>query len=115
MLLHPAWACICSLGSMVGKSSIWTRPYPFAMAKVVSSIFCCMDGPVLADIDALLAKKRAAPEMGLDMPVPSIAAFIEAELARLEIVTPERVQRTEVLPQLNGVFHRTLAQAWRED
>lgn len=67
---------------------------------------------LLADIDSLLAKKRAAPEMGLDRPVPSIDAFIEAELARLEIVNPERVQRTDVLSQLNGVFHRALAQAW---
>lgn len=67
---------------------------------------------LMADIDALLARKRAAPEMGLDKPVASIAAFIESELARLELLTPERAERTEVLPQLNGLFHRALAQAW---
>lgn len=67
---------------------------------------------LLADIDALLAKKRAAPEMGLDKPVASIDAFIEEELARLENARVERAHRGEVVPQLNDLFHRTLAQVW---
>jgi predicted nucleotidyltransferase len=67
---------------------------------------------LLADIDALLAKKRAAPEMGLDRPVASIDAFIEAELLRLEASATDRVQRGNVLPELNQLFHHALAQAW---
>jgi predicted nucleotidyltransferase len=95
----------------------WLERYGCAAPIEFGKLLHLIEGEhtLLADIDALLAKKRAAPEMGLDRPVPGIDAFIEAELARLEIVSPERVQRTEVLPQLNGVFHRTLAQAWRED
>ncbi|MYM66403.1 nucleotidyltransferase domain-containing protein [Pseudoduganella sp. FT55W] len=70
------------------------------------------DRTLLADIEVLLAKKRAAPELGLDRPVASINAFIEAELTRLETVAPARFERGDVLPELNSLFHRSLAQAW---
>jgi predicted nucleotidyltransferase len=92
----------------------WLERYGTAAPIEFSKLLHLIDGEhaLLADIDALLAKKRAAPEMGLDSPVASIDAFIEAELARLEMVSPERVQRAEVLPEINGVFHRALSQAW---
>jgi predicted nucleotidyltransferase len=67
---------------------------------------------LLADIDMLLAQKRAAPELGLAPPVASINAFIEGELERLESIVPESIQRGVVLPSLNEVFHRCLQQAW---
>jgi predicted nucleotidyltransferase len=70
------------------------------------------DGPLLADIDALLMQKRAAPELGLAPPVQSINAFIERELERLESIVPTSIQRGPVLPHLNEVFHRCLQQAW---
>lgn len=70
------------------------------------------DAPLLAAIDALLEKKRMAPELGLERPVPSIDAFIEAELARLETVAPLRPLRETALSSLNGLFHGSLAQAW---
>jgi predicted nucleotidyltransferase len=70
------------------------------------------DHELLADIDALLARKRAAPEMGLDSPVQSINVFIERELERLESATPPSFHRRDVLPSLNDVFHRSLQQAW---
>ncbi len=71
------------------------------------------DQALLNDIDALLARKRAAPELGLDLPVASINAFIEGELERLETITPTSFHRGDVLPALNDVFHGTLQQAWR--
>ncbi|MRW89054.1 nucleotidyltransferase domain-containing protein [Duganella sp. FT80W] len=92
----------------------WLERYgtaaPIEFAKLLHLI---EDQPaLLADIDALLAKKRAAPEMGLDRPVASIDAFIDAELLRLETSAPDRIQRGNVLPELNQLFHHALIQAW---
>ncbi len=67
---------------------------------------------LVADIEALLERKRASPEMGLEPPVKSINAFIEAELERLESVKSPAQQRGEVVPKLNEVFHRSLRDAW---
>ncbi len=70
------------------------------------------DEPALvADIESLLARKRQAPELGLDLAVPSINAFIERELQRLEGIVPPVHQRTEVLDPLNAVFHAVLAES----
>jgi len=67
------------------------------------------DEPALvADIETLLARKRQAPELGQDRPVPSINAFIERELHRLKGVVPPVHQRGDVLAQLNDVFHSVL-------
>lgn len=68
---------------------------------------------LLADIDALLACKRAAPEMGLEPQVASIHAFVESELARLETVIPVPAQRHGIAPQLNELFRCGLDEAWR--
>lgn len=92
----------------------WLERYGTAAPIEFGKLLHLIEGEtaLLADIDALLAKKRAAPEMGLDKPVASINAFIEAELARLDVISPKHVQRSDVLPQLNQLFHLTLAQAW---
>jgi predicted nucleotidyltransferase len=72
------------------------------------------DQPALVgDIRDLLARKRAAPELGLSDPIPSINAFIESELARLEGYATERQKRESVLPSLNALFHATLDEAPR--
>lgn len=60
------------------------------------------------DIDALLERKRGAPEMGLDNPVPSINAFVEEQLARLETMQPEAARQPGVVPALNALFHQVL-------
>jgi len=68
--------------------------------------------PLLADIDALLQRKRATSEMGLEPPVRSINAFVEAELERLEAFTPSTTHRGEVVSKLDEVFHLSLREAW---
>lgn len=67
---------------------------------------------LLADIHALLERKRAAPEMGLEPPVPSIQAFIEIELERLDRLNPSKPNGSATLDALNGIFRRCLADAW---
>lgn len=67
---------------------------------------------LLADIHALLERKRAAPEMGLERPVASIHAFIQEELGRLESINFRRSTDGDVLSKLNGVFRRGLHDAW---
>lgn len=71
------------------------------------------DNPALiADIHALLERKRAAPEMDLEPPVQNINAFIEAELERLESFAPPPSHRGEVISKLNQVFHHSLKETW---
>jgi len=67
---------------------------------------------LVADIETLLERKRASPEMGLEPPVRSINEFIEIELERLESFKPPTVQRGEVMAKLNEVFHLSLREAW---
>jgi uncharacterized protein len=59
---------------------------------------------------ALLVRKRKTPELGLDLPVPSINAFVEAELERLETYKASAHLRGDVLPKLNEVFHQILSE-----
>ncbi|NDY94056.1 nucleotidyltransferase domain-containing protein [Ideonella livida] len=70
------------------------------------------DAPLLAAIRSLLSRKRSAPEMGLEPPVPAIHAFIESELERLETYAPAPQRRNEVMPDLNDVFRSCLRAAW---
>ena len=67
---------------------------------------------LVADIEALLARKRAAPEMGLAPPVQRINEFIEGELERLEGYAPAPAERGEVLSKLDAVFHSCMRHAW---
>ncbi len=67
---------------------------------------------LLADIQALLVRKRAAPEMGLAAPLERINAFIEHELERLEEFNQAASERGHVLNKLNEVFHASLRDAW---
>jgi predicted nucleotidyltransferase len=67
---------------------------------------------LLTDIHALLIRKRATPEMGVEPPVQSLNAFIEAELARLGSCAQATAPRSLVLPKLDEVFRTSLRQAW---
>lgn len=63
---------------------------------------------LLADIDELLTRKKAAPEMGLSAPVASINAFIVQELERLDAMVPQRDAKAERVSLLTDVFRATL-------
>lgn len=63
---------------------------------------------LLNEIDLLLAKKRDAPEMGLAEPVAIINAFVENELARLELLNPQTTFKKESIPELNEFFQTIL-------
>jgi predicted nucleotidyltransferase len=70
------------------------------------------DRPALvAAIRDLLARKRAAPELGTAAPIPAINAFIEEELARLEGFAGDKAKREAVVPSLNALFEQTLSEA----
>ncbi|MBI5784169.1 MAG: nucleotidyltransferase domain-containing protein [Rhodocyclales bacterium] len=58
---------------------------------------------LLADINSLLERKRAAPEMGREPPVESIHAFIEQELDRIESIQLQ-TSPTTVMDSFNEVF-----------
>ena len=67
------------------------------------------DQPALrADIDELLTRKKAAPEMGLSAPITSINAFVVQELERLDAVVPPRDAKAERVSLLTDVFRATL-------
>jgi len=86
-------------------------PAPIEFARLLPLIED--DRPLVAAIEALLAQKRASPELGLSPQVPAIQAFIVEELARLENVVPPRSVRGSVEPALSAVFRAVLEEAWR--
>lgn len=92
----------------------WLERYGKAAPIEFSKLLHLIDGNrlLLADINALLERKRAAPEMGIEPPVQSINAFIESELERLESIAPAKFHCGEVLPSLNAVFLNSLGSAW---
>ncbi|CAM4007774.1 DNA polymerase beta superfamily protein [Roseateles saccharophilus] len=92
----------------------WLERYqtaaPIEFAKLLHLVD---DQPaLLTDIHELLARKRAAPELGLSAPVHSINDFIETELERLEQIQPNASPRGEVLAALDAVFRNSLEADW---
>jgi len=63
---------------------------------------------LLADIRDLQARKRVAPEAWVGDAVPSLNAFIEEALSRLDGLRPDAEARGTALPALNTLFHRVL-------
>ena len=83
------------------------RPAPIEFHRLLHLV----DGQpdLIADIQKLLERKRAAPEMGLAPQVASIHAFIEAELQRLESLELEPSQPLDnATGHLNELFARCL-------
>ncbi len=67
------------------------------------------DRPALCtDIDALLERKRGAPEMGLGDPVAAINAFVGEQLARLDTMRPETSRPPGAVQALSTLFHAVL-------
>lgn len=92
----------------------WIERYgnaaPIEFAKLLHLI---EDQPdLIADIESLLARKRAAPEMGRAPPVASINAFIENELERLEAYASAKTKREDIVATLDQVFHTCLREVW---
>lgn len=88
----------------------YATPAPIEFGKLLHLV---ADQPELtAAIEDLLAQKRLAPELGLSEPVASINRFIEAELARLEVIDPQRTQKPEVIARLNALFQATLRERY---
>jgi uncharacterized protein len=81
------------------------NPPPIEFEKLLHLI---EDEPqLLADIHALLEQKRGAPELGLAPQVPSIHAFIERELARMESVQIQALSSV-VMARLNDLFRAVI-------
>jgi predicted nucleotidyltransferase len=70
------------------------------------------DPQLLADIDALLVRKRASAEKDLAEPIATIHEFIVAELDRLHAFIPPPMRPGELLPALNTLFRELVAEAW---
>jgi predicted nucleotidyltransferase len=66
------------------------------------------DADLLADIQRLLEQKRTAPELGLAPAVPSLNAFIEAELESTPSDIPGKSGGTNAITALNALFHDVL-------
>jgi predicted nucleotidyltransferase len=92
----------------------WIEKYGSAAPMEFHKLLHLLDDrpPLLAAIEALLQRKRGAPELGLAAPVPSISFFIEDELERLAAFALPRNSHAEVLCDLDAVFHTTLREAW---
>lgn len=86
----------------------YSKPAPIEFEKLLHLI---EDRPALvADIHQLLARKRAAPEMGRAAPVASIQVFIEEELERLEALQVDTLPQAAI-DSLNEVFRTTIQEA----
>jgi predicted nucleotidyltransferase len=84
-------------------------PAPIEFDRLLTTVD---DRPLLDAIDALLAQKRASPELGLSPQVPAIQDFIVHELDRLETIVPARFERRNVEPRLSALFRAVLREAW---
>lgn len=84
-------------------------PAPIEFDRLLATVD---DRALLDAIDALLAQKRASPELGLSPQVPVIHEFIARELARLDDIVPERFERRDVEPRLSSLFRDVLREAW---
>ncbi|HUP07279.1 MAG TPA: nucleotidyltransferase domain-containing protein [Caldimonas sp.] len=86
----------------------YRTPAPIEFEKLLHLID---DEPaLLADVRNLLARKRAAPETGLEPPVGSIHAFIERELERLDGVSMT-ASRSAATESLDEVFRSAIREA----
>lgn len=70
------------------------------------------DAGLLAEIQALLVRKRASTEKERIPPVKHLNDFIEVELARLENYSAGRPLRKAGMRQLNELFRSVIDEAW---
>jgi uncharacterized protein len=88
----------------------WIERYqtapPIEFAKLLHLI---KNSTLLQSVELLLAKKRAAPELGLSAPVLSINEFIEQELERLEGYAPVGNRSLDSQLLLDALFRESVA------
>ena len=66
------------------------------------------DKPLLQAIDKLLKKKKAGKEISKAPAIPILNEFIESELERLEMLTPEEINNPQSMDKLNSLFYEIL-------
>lgn len=87
----------------------WSPP-PLAFAALVDSEVGCLDVPV-NDIRGLLVRKRQQSELGLGERIPTLDAFIEAELQRP--VPPDLPNAIDnAISRFNDLFRQILGEPW---
>lgn len=67
---------------------------------------------LVSAINDLLALKRETPELGLSPQIAPIQKFIQAELERLEHISPVRHDRPVAEPLLSELFRDVLKETW---
>jgi uncharacterized protein len=81
-------------------------PPPMEFHELVERLI--PQGMLKSDIEALVAKKRLASEMGTGEKIDSIQAFIESELARMDEIILDASQLPEAGP-IDAYFRKTIA------
>lgn len=89
---------------------IYNQPAPIEFRKLLHLI----DGEknLLKAIENLLTQKRSGFELGLSPQIPEIHNFIESELARIKIISPQRIERKNAEPALSEIFRQVLRETW---
>ncbi len=91
----------------------WLEAYACPAPIQFGNLLHLIDGrtQLVEDIQELLQRKRAAPEMGLAPQVASIHSFIEGELLRLDTIDHEPAwSASEATEHLNELFVRCLSE-----
>ncbi len=84
-------------------------PAPIEFDKLLDMLD---DADLRETIENLVILKRQTPELGLAPKIPALNAFIQAELTRLDALTPTVVKHESALTHLDALFLATLTQAW---
>jgi Predicted nucleotidyltransferase len=83
---------------------------PIEFEKLLSTIADHKE--LLSDIASLLDKKKSSAELDLAPPIPRINKFIEAELERLDALTPDVPSKRASPESLNMLFRSVVAEPW---
>jgi uncharacterized protein len=88
----------------------YKRPAPVEFIKLLHLIDDREN--LCKSIEKLLNSKRSGVEFCLSPQIPEIHTFVEAELERLEQITPDYVEHKNVEPQLSEIFRTVLREVW---
>lgn len=88
-------------------------PPPIEFERLLAGLQARPD--LLADVSALLERKKASAEMDIAAPFPRLNQYIEAELDRLEGFGKEPIDKSSELELVNELFRSLVAQTWEPD